>query len=43
MHSEEAARNSMVYSYTHGFSGFAATLTESEAKQVAGTIRPLVN
>jgi len=27
---------SMVYNYKHGFSGFAAMLTEDEAKQVAG-------
>ncbi|KAJ8626206.1 hypothetical protein MRB53_019513 [Persea americana] len=33
--SEEAARDSMVYSYRHGFSGFAAKLTKSQAKQIA--------
>jgi tetraacyldisaccharide-1-P 4'-kinase len=27
---------SMVYNYKHGFSGFAAMLTEDHAKQLAG-------
>ncbi|XVF53196.1 hypothetical protein PTKIN_Ptkin05aG0080900 [Pterospermum kingtungense] len=33
--SKEAAKNSMLYSYKHGFSGFAARLTESQAKEIA--------
>ncbi|XP_010529680.1 PREDICTED: subtilisin-like protease SBT3.9 isoform X2 [Tarenaya hassleriana] len=33
--SEEAAHDSMVYSYRHGFSGFAAKLTEYEAEQIS--------
>lgn len=35
--SKEAAIDSIVYSYKLGFSGFAAKLTESEAKEIAGT------
>jgi hypothetical protein len=35
--SKEDANDSMVYSYRHGFSGFAAKLTESQAKKIAGT------
>ncbi|XP_021892838.1 subtilisin-like protease SBT3.5 [Carica papaya] len=34
--SKEAAFKSMVYSYRHGFSGFAARLTESQAQKIAG-------
>ncbi|XP_057969305.1 subtilisin-like protease SBT3.9 [Malania oleifera] len=34
--SKEAAKDSILYSYKHGFSGFAAVLTKSQAKQVAG-------
>ncbi|CAN8314041.1 unnamed protein product [Cochlearia groenlandica] len=33
--SEEEAHDSMVHSYRHGFSGFAAKLTESQAKKLA--------
>ncbi|CAE6184879.1 unnamed protein product [Arabidopsis arenosa] len=33
--SEEAARDSIVYNYHHGFSGFAARLTDSQAKQLS--------
>ncbi|KAL5727938.1 hypothetical protein ACHQM5_001077 [Ranunculus cassubicifolius] len=33
--SNEAATKSMLYSYKHGFSGFAASLTKSQAEQLA--------
>ncbi|KAL5833213.1 hypothetical protein ACOSQ3_016887 [Xanthoceras sorbifolium] len=33
--SKEAAKDSILYSYKHGFSGFAARLTETEAEKVA--------
>ncbi|XP_064997423.1 subtilisin-like protease SBT3.13 [Musa acuminata AAA Group] len=33
--SKEEAVSSIVYSYKHGFSGFAAMLTESQADQIA--------
>ncbi|KAM3319690.1 subtilisin-like protease SBT3.4 [Capsicum chacoense] len=33
--SQEAARDSIIYSYKHGFSGFAATLTKPQAKRIA--------
>lgn len=33
--SQEAARDSIIYSYKHGFSGFAARLTKSQAKNIA--------
>ena len=33
---------SMVYNYKHGFSGFAAMLTEDQAKQLAGQVFPSV-
>ncbi|KAI5329345.1 hypothetical protein L3X38_028742 [Prunus dulcis] len=39
---KEAAYDSMVYSYKHGFSGFAAKVTESQAQKIAelpGVIR----
>ncbi|KAG7978095.1 hypothetical protein I3843_05G064900 [Carya illinoinensis] len=39
----EAAKESILYSYKHGFSGFAAALTESQAKQIAGVIRVVRN
>ncbi|XP_057965306.1 subtilisin-like protease SBT3.5 [Malania oleifera] len=34
--SKEVAQESILYSYKHGFSGFSAVLTESQAKQIAG-------
>ncbi|KAK7318983.1 hypothetical protein RJT34_03692 [Clitoria ternatea] len=33
--SKEAAKNSILYSYKHGFSGFAARLTKSQAEAIA--------
>ncbi|XP_010474133.1 PREDICTED: subtilisin-like protease SBT3.17 [Camelina sativa] len=33
--SKEAAKNSIVYNYKHGFSGFAAKLTASQAKNLS--------
>ncbi|KAF8096982.1 hypothetical protein N665_0298s0046 [Sinapis alba] len=33
--SPEAARESIIYNYHHGFSGFAARLTESQAKKLS--------
>ncbi|EOA20017.1 hypothetical protein CARUB_v10000289mg, partial [Capsella rubella] len=33
--SKEAVQDSIVYSYRHGFSGFAAKLTESQAQQIS--------
>ncbi|KAG8381590.1 hypothetical protein BUALT_Bualt06G0137300 [Buddleja alternifolia] len=33
---KEAAAESMIYSYRHGFSGFAAKMTESHAQYIAG-------
>lgn len=36
--SKEAAKTSILYSYKHGFSGFAAVLTHSQAKLIAGVI-----
>lgn len=36
--SKEAAKSSILYSYKHGFSGFAAKLTESQAEDIAGTV-----
>ncbi|XP_010451309.1 PREDICTED: subtilisin-like protease SBT3.13 [Camelina sativa] len=35
LQSKEDARNSMIYSYQHGFSGFAALLTSSQAKEIS--------
>lgn len=40
--SKEAAKESILYHYKHGFSGFAAVLTESQAQVIAGVIM-LVN
>ncbi|RVW91681.1 Subtilisin-like protease SBT3.3 [Vitis vinifera] len=37
--SKEAAKSSILYSYKHGFSGFAAKLTESQAEDIAGSIQ----
>ena len=36
--SKEEALKSIVYSYKHGFSGFAAMLTEDQAEQLAGNV-----
>ncbi|XP_010470495.1 PREDICTED: subtilisin-like protease SBT3.16 isoform X1 [Camelina sativa] len=33
--SKEASRESMIYSYRHGFSGFAAKLTSSQARELS--------
>ncbi|KAL6181749.1 hypothetical protein ACLB2K_048398 [Fragaria x ananassa] len=44
--SKEAATDAMVYSYKHGFSGFAAKFTESQVKKIAdypGVIRVIPN
>ncbi|KAF8405313.1 hypothetical protein HHK36_010217 [Tetracentron sinense] len=44
--SKEAARASILYSYKHGFSGFAAVLTQSQAKLIAdfpGVVRVVPN
>ncbi|WJZ83269.1 hypothetical protein VitviT2T_002966 [Vitis vinifera] len=44
--SEEAAKESILYHYKHGFSGFAAVLTESQAKVIAdfpGVVRVVPN
>lgn len=38
VYSEEAANKSMVYSYHHGFSGFAAKLSPADAKKLKGFI-----
>ena len=40
--SKEAAKESILYHYKHGFSGFAAVLTASQAKVIAG-VTMLVN
>jgi hypothetical protein len=32
--SKDEALNSIVYSYKHGFSGFAAKLTEAQAEEL---------
>jgi hypothetical protein len=36
--SKEASAEAMVYSYKHGFSGFAAKLTETQAQMISGTL-----
>lgn len=36
-YSKEEASKAMVYSYKHGFSGFAAKLTKSQAIELEGT------
>lgn len=44
--SKEAAKESILYHYKHGFSGFAAVLTESQAKVIAdfpGVVRVVPN
>ncbi|XP_020539569.1 subtilisin-like protease SBT3.8 isoform X2 [Jatropha curcas] len=44
--SKEAAKSSILYSYRHGFSGFAARLSESQAVKIAdfpGVIRVIPN
>ncbi|XP_077248388.1 subtilisin-like protease SBT3.9 [Tasmannia lanceolata] len=44
--SKEAAQGSIVYSYKHGFSGFAARLTQSQAEMAAehpGVLRVIPN
>lgn len=44
--SQEAASELMVYSYKHGFSGFAAKLTEAQAQKLAqlpGVVRVIPN
>uniref|UniRef100_A0A0D3F3F4 Subtilisin-like protease n=1 Tax=Oryza barthii TaxID=65489 RepID=A0A0D3F3F4_9ORYZ len=38
--SKDGAMRSIVYSYKHGFSGFAAMLTESQAEEIAGNVNP---
>jgi hypothetical protein len=38
LESKEAAKSSILYSYRHGFSGFAARLTESQAEAIAGNL-----
>ncbi|CAH8388464.1 unnamed protein product [Eruca vesicaria subsp. sativa] len=35
LESKEDVHNSMIYSYQHGFSGFAALLTSSQAKEIS--------
>lgn len=36
--SEQAAKDAILYSYRHGFSGFAAVLTDSQAARLAGEL-----
>jgi hypothetical protein len=40
--SKNEALNSVVYSYKHGFSGFAARLTESQAEALASNNHSLI-
>nr|GMD55066.1 subtilisin-like protease SBT3.5 isoform X1 [Ipomoea batatas] len=44
--SQEAAADSMIYSYRHGFSGFAAMMTKSQAQTIAdlpGVVKVMPN
>nr|GMD56633.1 subtilisin-like protease SBT3.5 [Ipomoea batatas] len=46
LESREAAANSMIYSYRHGFSGFAAMMTKSQAQtfqDLPGVVKVLPN
>jgi hypothetical protein len=36
--SEQAAKDAILYSYRHGFSGFAAVLTDNQAARLAGEL-----
>ncbi|GJM99342.1 hypothetical protein PR202_ga16433 [Eleusine coracana subsp. coracana] len=36
--SEQAAKDAILYSYRHGFSGFAAVLTDRQAARLAGEL-----
>lgn len=36
INSKEAAKESILYSYKHGFSGFAAVLSQPQAELIAG-------
>lgn len=38
--SKEDTLDSIIHNYKHGFSGFAALLTEEQAKQLAGQVFP---
>jgi hypothetical protein len=40
--SKEETLDSIIHNYKHGFSGFAAMLTEDQAKQLAGQVFPSV-
>jgi len=37
--SKDAARKSILYSYKHGFSGFAAVLSQPQARLIAGNFQ----
>ncbi|KAL6841589.1 hypothetical protein ACP4OV_028528 [Aristida adscensionis] len=41
--SEDEARKSIIYSYKHGFSGFAAKLTESQANELRSNHQTYIN